>query len=308
MVKVCVPATVANLGPGFDCLGMAIGLENELSMETAPAGVTVTAEGEGVGELPADAGNLAYRAAHMVFEATGFAPGGLRIHLKNRVPLARGLGSSAAAIVGAMVAANRLAGGRLTREELLGLAVALEGHPDNAAPALYGGVTAVCQDGAAYKVLSLAPPPGLGVVVAIPDFHLATVAARGVLPQSVSRQDAVFNVGHAAYLTAALATGKLDQLGFAMEDRLHQPYRADLVPGLAEVFAGAREAGALGVALSGAGPSVMAFVPAAATGTGGDAAGPAAVVQAAMVGAFAARGITARTLVVAISPTGARIG
>ena len=265
MVRVEVPATTANLGPGFDTLGLALSLFNQVEMkETGNSGeLIIEVEGEGASSIPLDRNNVTYQAAQEVFQATGYSPAGLSLRLLNRIPSARGLGSSAAARVGGLLAANALAGEPLSKEQLLGMAVRLEGHPDNVAPALFGGlVVASFQDGLVqYRRIEILD--GLTAVLAIPDFELATRAAVEALPALIPVKDAVFNIGQACFLVAGFMTGDWDLVGQAMQDRVHQPYRQSLIPGLNEVLAAARQQGALGAALSGAGPAVLALTVAA---------------------------------------------
>lgn len=303
MIRVLSPATTANLGPGFDCLGMALELTNEVCLEThEDGGLRIEIEGEGSGLLPRNETNLAFRAAQMIFRLRGGGPKNLGIKLVNRIPLARGLGSSAATIVGAMLAARELLDLGIDDARLLAMAAELEGHPDNVAPALYGGITAVCQEGTRFAAISFTPPRNLEVVIAVPDFELKTSEARRVLPAQVPRADAVFNVGHAAFLAVSLAVGKMDDLGFAMDDRLHQPYREGLVPGFPEVVRSARSAGALGAALSGAGPTVMALIDRERMPPEG-----AEEVGRAMVQAFAHAGVGSQAFVLRPSLQGARV-
>ena len=283
-MRIRVPATSANLGPGFDCLGLALGLHNTL--EVTPAGTTrLEIEGEGASELPRDETHLVRRAMDLFAERSGRPLPPVAIRQENRIPLARGLGSSSAAIVGAVVAAARLLEVEACAEDLLRLAAEVEGHPDNVAPALLGGLTVASSGESGARAIRLAPVAGVRAVVAVPDFQVATRAARQALPEGVPHADAVFNVAHAATVLAAFLTGRFELLGEALEDRLHQPYRAHLIPGLWEVIATAREAGAYGAAISGSGPSVVAFV-----GEGAEAVG------AAMVTAFAHAGVDARAL------------
>ncbi|MDI3280954.1 MAG: homoserine kinase [Bacillota bacterium] len=309
-LRVRVPATIANLGPGFDSLGMALELANTLdftwqgiasgSEAEGPGEISFSVSGEGCEEIPPGAENLVLTAAQRVWERAGRRPTSAHVHLENRIPLARGLGSSAAAIVGGLVGANALVGSPLTPEELLPLAVELEGHPDNVLPALRGGITvgfALEGEKGRIRALSLPPPRHLAVVVAVPEFPLSTLRARGVLPHSVPFSDAVFNVSRASFLVAALALGRLEDLGAAMADRLHQPYRAPLVPGLSQVLAEAQRAGAYGSALSGAGPSVMAFTPPERSQAVGKA----------MQEAFAAHQITCRIIITRPARVGARV-
>jgi homoserine kinase len=278
-LTVRVPATSANLGPGFDVLGLALQVYNTVTVaahaggqkQPAPGdrgagdmregdGPAVTVEGEGAGELATDASNLVYRSIGAVFARAGRPLPALLLHLHNRIPVGRGLGSSAAAIAGGVVAANALLGDAYTREELLECALALEPHPDNLAAALYGGVAiAVCRDGALPIVRRFAPAPGLKVMLLVPDGVSSTAHARGILPLEVSRADAVFNMSRTALLVHALAVGDVDILVTAMEDRLHQPQRGALFPALPAMIEAARAAGAYGAALSGAGSTVLAF-------------------------------------------------
>ncbi|AKX94082.1 homoserine kinase [Moorella thermoacetica] len=258
MPLVRVPATTANLGPGFDTLGMALNLFDELKIEESSSPeIIITGEGEGT--IPRGQENIAYRAARAVFAKVGRPPVPLKLEMHNSIPVARGLGSSAAALVGAIVGTNAILGGPLGPAELVNLATTLEGHPDNVAPAILGGLVASARDGEQVICRRLELPPGLVTVVAIPQFTLSTRISRGVLPAKVDLEDAVFNISRVAVLLAAVATGDLDLMGRMMVDKLHQPYRLPLIPGMAEVFAAAREAGALAVTLSGSGPTVIAF-------------------------------------------------
>jgi homoserine kinase len=254
-----VPATSANLGPGFDALGIALSMYAWI--ELAPSEVTqVTLLGPQMNGLPTDKSNLLYTMAQRVFDVAGAAVPELDIRVYSDIPLTRGLGSSAAAIVGALGAANALIGCPLPDEELFRLATAEEGHPDNVGPALFGGIVSAVWDGAQAMHIRIEPPKGLTALVAIPSYELSTNKARAALPDQISRADAVFNLSRASLLTAALATGRLDVIRHAMDDRIHQPYRAPLVPGLARVLREATSYGALGAALSGAGPTAIAFV------------------------------------------------
>lgn len=258
-VRVRVPATTANMGPGFDCLGMALSLYNEIEMSLSPQDCLIQVEGEGAGDIPRDQRNIVWCAARRVFQEVGQEVPGLSIKLINGIPTSRGLGSSAAAIVGGLLAANELTGQKLDQERLLALATEMEGHPDNVAPALLGGIVISVAQGGAVHYLRIQPPQDLTTVVAIPDFHLSTSAARKVLPQSVPLKDAVFNLSRAALLVGALCEGRFDLLTVASQDVLHQPYRAKLIPGMEQVIQAAGEAGALSVTLSGAGPTVIAL-------------------------------------------------
>ena len=255
-VVVKVPASTANLGPGFDSLGMALSLYAWVGL--APARRTrVTLHGDHLEGVPQDKTNLVYEVAQSVFARAGVELPELEIEIRSDIPLARGLGSSASAIVGALVAANALIGDPLSEDELFQMATALEKHPDNVGASLFGGVVVSAWDGTRAECVRLDPPPGLAVMAAIPQFELATKKARGVLPETLPLKDAVFNVSHSSLLTAALASGRLDLLRFAMRDRLHQPYRAPLIPGMETILREACDRGALGAVLSGAGPTLL---------------------------------------------------
>ena len=294
-VRVTVPATSANLGPGFDVLGLALTLENVFELEEADR-VSVEISGEGAATLPRDSENLVVRGALSVYAAAGRPLTGLRVRQANAVPPGRGLGSSATAWLGGILGANALLGGTFSREALLELAVREEGHADNLAAALYGGLTVACRDEGQIRVLKLPVAPALRFPILIPDFETKTEAARAVLPSEVSREDGVFNLARACLLIGALALGHLDLLPGAMADRWHQPYRARLFPWLQSVFDAAREAGALGWALSGAGPSVLAVADRAPEAVG-----------AAMLRALRERGIGGRATVLGAAEHGSHV-
>lgn len=260
-IRVKVPATTANLGSGFDALGIALNLFNTVEMWCDANSKTsdISAVGEGAQSLPLDAANMVAQAAAMVFERNQMQPHGLHIRLINEIPPARGLGSSAAARLGGLLAANALSGGLLTDSELLAIAAREEGHPDNVAAALLGGMV-VCgwnKDQLVWEKISLSNT--IRIVAAVPNFELPTLRSCAALPETVRLQDAVFNLQHACLLTAALAKGDLEKVAVYMEDKIHQPYRIPLVPGALDVFAAAIGAGAKGVALSGSGPTIIAL-------------------------------------------------
>jgi homoserine kinase len=261
-VCVSVPATAANLGPGFDCLGMALGLYHRVSVrEVAGEGVEIRASGEGARNLPLDEENLIYRAIRKTLDLVGYKPRRLILESSNDIPLAAGLGSSAAAYTAGLAAGTLLSGQRLDVDQLIRLGCEQEGHADNVAPCVLGGFTTLTGGVPTEEVqyLRLDPPSGLTAQIAIPDFSLPTAQARSVLPETVAFQDAVFNQSRVGLLTAAMALGRTDMLAWAMQDRLHQPFRARLVPGLADVMSAAVAAGAAGAVLSGAGPTVLAL-------------------------------------------------
>jgi homoserine kinase len=297
-VAVRVPATTANLGPGFDALGLALSLYNRLQVarlpQTGESRPQIETRGEGAGRLPTDETNLAYRAFRRVFERIEAPVPAVRMVSDIQVPLSRGLGSSAAAVVGGLVAGNELAGRPLSLEELLQLGTAMEGHPDNVAPALFGGFTVACpsDDGVAWARLE--PLAELRAVLVIPEREVPTAQARAVLPEVVPRRDAVLNVGRTALLVAAFATGELALLRTAMRDCLHEPYRAALIPGMLEALDAARDAGALGAALSGAGSTLLALATERFEAIG-----------AVMQGALAAQGLESRVLTLSPELAGA---
>ncbi|MEA4893301.1 MAG: homoserine kinase [Peptococcaceae bacterium] len=257
MIRVRVPATSANLGPGFDAFGIALSLFNdfifrEKSDERLPKGYGLLG-----------AGNLAENAVRLFASRGGFAmPQNLEIGIRARVPRSRGLGSSATLSVAGLAAANAWFKAGLGEEELLALAACLEGHPDNAAPAILGGFVISVKEGEQVRYLQTVPPKPLKVVAAVPEFELKTADSRKVLPKQVDFNDAIYNEARAGLLAGALITGRYELLRTAMLDRLHQPYRMPLVKGLEQVMAAALEAGALGACLSGSGPTVLVFCPA----------------------------------------------
>jgi homoserine kinase len=297
-VTVTVPATTSNLGPGFDCLGLALSLRNELTLELrdedGPA--TVEISGEGAETLPRDEHNVMVKAARLILPKS--LPGRLHFKCVNRVPLARGLGSSAAAAVAGLWASSHLFGTLRTSEDKLeAMAVELEGHPDNVAPCVHGGLTASLVEDGRSRANRLNIHPSLSAVVCIPEFELATKKARAALPEKVPMADAVFNLSRALLLTRALEVGRTNRLAGLMDDRLHQPYRAKLVPGLREAVEAAVAAGAAGAALSGSGPTVFAFVEGSR----------APHVGSAMKRAFETKGVASRWLHLEVDRQGVRI-
>jgi homoserine kinase len=257
-----VPATTANLGSGFDCLGLALGLYNTIQVAPAQA-LELVVEGEGAASLPRHAGNRVAQAMQRACEAIGKPSPPLRLRMRNAIPLARGLGSSAAAAVGGILAANHWYGDPLPPVELLRLATDLEGHPDNVAPALLGGLCVVTVDDGHPVAVKIEWPPELRCVVYVPDAPLSTAKARAVLPATLTRADAVFNVGRAALWVAALTQSRYELLRLATQDRIHQTYRSTLIAGFDDVVAAALYAGARGAFLSGAGSSIAAVADSA---------------------------------------------
>ncbi len=289
-----VPATSANLGPGFDALGLALDLWNESTIELADE-FSVNVEGEGKGKLAQGRNNMIVRAAHKFAERLGKDVCPFAVHCNNQIPLGSGLGSSAAATLTGLLAANELTKARLSQDEILSLAAELEGHPDNVAPALMGGlVVSTMHEGKVLaRKLPIAP---LHITVVLPDFHFPTREARNSLPGNVNMKDAVHNISRAVLVAEAFRTGDLDLLGEAMTDRLHQPYRLNLIPGGEDAMTAMRgEGGASAVALSGAGPSLIAFSKTEFT------AGVAAK------RAFEREGLSARVFSLKVSPDGASV-
>ncbi|CAM3140021.1 homoserine kinase [Paenibacillus taichungensis] len=258
-VTVKVPASTANLGPGFDTLGMALSLYAWLEMKPAEQ-TTFHLHGDHLTGLPTDKSNLLYEVAQMVFNEAGISVPELEISMYSDIPLTRGLGSSASAIVGALAAANALIGTPLSDAKLLDMATSLEKHPDNVGASLYGGIITAAWDGSRVDHIIIEPHQDLQTLVIVPDFELSTSKARNVIPQQFDKSDVIHNISRSSLLVAALASGRLDMIQKAMSDRIHQPYRASLVPGMAEILENAVSHGALGAALSGAGPTVLTLV------------------------------------------------
>jgi len=294
-LRVRVPASSANLGPGFDSFAVALPLLAEYELRPAKAW-SVTVEGDGQG-VPANDENLFVVSARAAAKAAGRELVPQHVTQRSAIPIARGLGSSAAAIVGGAVAANALLGEPFDRRSLLRIASEVEGHADNVAAALYGAFTVALPDEGGPVATRLVFPRAWRVCLLIPGRLLSTEAARAVLPSQVSREDAVFNVAHGAALIAAVMRADGALLALAMADRLHQAARTKLVPALGEIIAAAREAGAFGAALSGAGPSVLAVAPTRL----------AARVVSAMEEAAVAAGVPGRGRVVRVRAAGAQV-
>ncbi|MBM3242367.1 homoserine kinase [Candidatus Poribacteria bacterium] len=254
-----IPASTTNLGSGFDVLGLALQLYSSVELEETDNGICIEIQGIGKESITDDENNLAYRAAKLIFEKVGKQPEGLKLTLTNGIPVERGLGGSGTAILGGLLAANYICGNPFSKDELLNFAFTLEGHPDNVSASLLGGLVVACVENGKVHWVKLTVPDELKVVFVIPDFRLQTKLAREALPKTVSLADAVFNLSRGAFLVASIAVGNLQHLGISMDDRLHQPYRKPLIPGIEDVFSAAIDSGALSVALSGSGPTVAAF-------------------------------------------------
>lgn len=261
-ITIRIPATSANLGPGFDSLGLALDLWNE-TIITLAIEYSVQVNGEGRERISSGENNLIIRSAQRLAEFAGKRLPPFHVDCVNRIPLASGLGSSAAAKLTGLLGANALLGKPLSKSEILDLATEMEGHPDNVAPALLGGlVVSTVEDGKvfAHKIdLEDNHDSPIHITIVLPNFHLSTQQARAALPEQVTLKDAVHNISRAVMVTEAFRRGDLDLLGKAMTDALHQPYRLWLIPGAREAMDAAREAGASAAAISGAGPSIIAF-------------------------------------------------
>ena len=261
-ITIRVPATSANLGPGFDSLGLALDLWNE-TVITLAIEYTVQVNGEGQERLSHGENNLIIQSAQKLAEHVGRRLPPFHVDCINRIPLSSGLGSSAAAKLTGLLGANILLGKPLSKDEILNLGTEMEGHPDNVAPALLGGlVVSTVENGKvfAHKInVEAQHTMSLHITIVLPDFHISTKEARTVLPEQVSMKDAVHNISRAILLIEAFRNGDLNLLGKAMTDTLHQPYRLSLIPGAREAMDAAKRAGAAAAALSGAGPSLIAF-------------------------------------------------
>jgi len=294
-IKVRVPATTANLGPGFDAMGLALDLWNEATFTLGGEGMRVEVEGEGEKDLPRDGSNLIAQAASRVYEVAGKElPSNMSIGCQNRIPLGSGLGSSAAAALTGLLGGNALLGEPLAEEEILELALEMEGHADNVAAAMYGGLVLVVRDGEDIITRKI-KVSGWKVTVVVPNLALATEEARKKLPDAYSREDVVFNLGRSAMVVEALRRGDIELLRRVMDDKLHQPYRLPLIAGAEMAIMAAKEMGAA-AALSGAGPGVVAFVR-----EEGDEV--AEVLQA----AFREEGVQSRKFVLGVVRNGAEV-
>lgn len=260
-VIIQVPATTANIGPGFDCFGAALNLYNQFKFTLTDSETTIIVTGDEATKINVDKSNFLYQAFVKLYEHIDQNPPSVVIEIKLGVPPARGLGSSATAIVGGLVAANYLAGNPLSREEIAVLAIAMEGHPDNVVPALFGNCILSVFSKQKWQFVPITWHENIIPVVAIPEFELSTKEARQVLPLEFSYADAIFNIAHFGLLLRGLETGNADWLNAALDDRLHQPYREILIQGFQEVKKEAIAAGAYGMVISGAGPTLLALAP-----------------------------------------------
>ncbi len=260
-VSVRVPATSANCGPGFDTLGLACTLYNDLTYEIVDGkGFQLNVIGEGAEYLKPYGRNLAFASFLKVWnKITDNERIALKVSMNNRIPMSRGLGSSSSAIVAGLYAANALCNNYYSKEQLLDIATEIEGHPDNVAPAIYGGFTISYMEQEKAHSLRLLPAKPLKFIAVVPERKLPTILARQAIPETVSHKDAVYNISRASLLVGALLGGHYEFLQMALNDKLHQPYRSHLIPGLADVFSAAKDAGAYNAIISGAGSTVMAY-------------------------------------------------
>lgn len=256
MIEVKIPATSANLGPGFDTLGLALNLYNTFYFEEISTGLEIS----GCDPSLRNEDNLVYLSMKKTFEQIGYHPKGIKVIMDSNIPISRGLGSSASCILGGVIGANELAGNPLTREEVFKIATDIEGHPDNIAPALFGGLVVSIMDGQDIYYSKVKIAKGLKFVALIPDFTLSTSQAREVLPSSIDYRDAVYNVGNVSLLLSALINGDFSLLKVALRDKLHEPYRGNLIPGYKDIVSKCYQLGCLGAYLSGAGPTIMVII------------------------------------------------
>lgn len=259
MIRIDVPATSANLGSGFDSLGIALTMHNKVWMEEWDE-IDIKSVDDTV--VPTDESNLIYWAAHHLYSQCGKKLPGLKIRQENNIPMARGLGSSSACIVAGILGANRLLGSPFTQAELINLAAKIEGHPDNTSPAISGGLVASAIEGERVYSVSVPVSEKIAFAVMIPPFELKTEKARKVLPELYSRQDAVYNLSRSGLMTASLFSGNLENLRVAVQDKIHQPYRSGLIENYDNVFRMSYELGSLGTYVSGAGPTIISMVDA----------------------------------------------
>lgn len=260
MIHIQIPATSANLGPGFDCMGVALELYNHLWVEEIPEGLEIEIKRKQPIEIPVDESNLIYQTMKYFYDAKGLTMPGVRLVQEDFIPMVRGLGSSAACIVGGLLAANELAGGICGKEEIAQMAAKLEGHPDNSNPAIFGSMVVGAMGENTMQHVKIELPDDLVFAIMVPNFPVSTHAARGVLPDSYSREDIVFNVSRAALLVSSILTGKYENFDMAVQDKVHQPYRAQLIENMDDIFAKAKDIGALGCYLSGAGSTLAAIL------------------------------------------------
>lgn len=259
MIKVKVPATTANMGPGFDSIGMALQLYNIVYAEEIAEGLEIVIQ-NGNKDIPTGPTNLIYQTICHFYKEIGKEVPGIRIIQQDSIPHTRGLGSSAACIVAGLHIANALSNSFFSKEELVQMAAQLEGHPDNTTPALLGGMTIGAMSETDMKYVKINVAENIHFAVMIPDFTLSTKLAREALPKQIPLADGIFNASRAALLTASMITGDVENLTMAMEDKFHEPYREKLIPHMSEIIEKAKGCGAKGAFLSGAGPTLIAVI------------------------------------------------
>ncbi|MFA5857481.1 MAG: homoserine kinase [Elusimicrobiota bacterium] len=308
-VRVTIPATSGNLGSGFDCLGMAVGLYNTVDVEIDTLSPSVKKGGvvlknihilgEGCESISKTQDNVVFTAIKVALKKAGIHSAGVSLKLVNNIPVTRGLGSSAAARVGGITAVNAVLNDRFTTEDIINMASKLEGHPDNVVPAIVGGVClSYIEDKKIGYIKFDKIKSKIYAITCIPGFELTTKKARAVLPKNIPMRNAVYNCARVGMVTTAFITGNLRLLDFGMRDKLHQPYRSKLIPGFYKVYAAAKRAGAMGVALSGAGPTMLAVTESKKTGS---------IIGERMVSAWKKYNVLASYKVLEIDDTGYRV-
>ncbi len=259
MVEVRVPASSANLGPGYDSFGIALTMYNSIRVSETDKGLYIKNINP-TGYIPVNENNLVYRAVMRTFDEVGYSARGLKISQKSDIPMTRGLGSSSACIVGGLVAGNILSGRKLTSQRLFELANELEGHPDNVAPALFGGFCISCVDDKKLYRQTIRVNSDIKFVAMIPKYYVMTKKSRGLIPGEISTHDAAYNLSHAAAMAVCFATGNYKNLGVYCKDRIHQQYREAVVDDLGDIIEKSNNFGALATYLSGSGPTIIAII------------------------------------------------
>ena len=295
MIHIRIPATTANVGPGFDTFGMALSCYNYLSCEESDK-LFMSIQGEGKDTLSFGKNHLAVRSAQQVYNLLDAGDVKLTFNMINNIPISRGLGSSSAVIVGGIMAANIILGAPLNTEKLLNIAASIEGHPDNVAPALLGGFVASCYEDGKLYTERFEPPRRLKAVAVIPDLEIKTLKARTELPINVPFEDAVFNLSHASLLAISLMNGNLTTFSKMLKDKLHQTQRLRHIPGAHNVIKAAEEMGALGCVISGSGSTMIAYT----------VENEKEIVEG-MQEAFGKAGINSKTTTLSIDNDGAKI-
>lgn len=259
MLSLKIPATTANMGPGFDSIGMALQLYNNILIEEIESGLEIEIKNEGSFYIPRDETNLIYKTIDDFFKMIGKKTPGLKIIQEDNIPLTRGLGSSAACIVAGLMAANKLSNANISKREMAELAAKIEEHPDNSTPAIYGGMVIGAMENEKLEFIKIDVPKELTFNVMIPSFTLSTETARKVVPNNITLKDAIYNSSRTALLVASIMNKDFDKLETAMNDRFHQQYRMPIIPNMENIFKKSKEFGAKGVFLSGAGPTLIAI-------------------------------------------------